>query len=279
MRVTRSVSGPDGFNLGINQGPVAGAGIAAHLHQHVVPRWSGDANFLPVIAQTKAAAPAARPDLGAAARRLVGRLMLERFRAGASRLIAPLALFLNRLGVSPDLVTAVGTLGVMLGALICYPLGFLWQGTVIVTFFVLADMLDGQMAKLSGTASTWGAFLDSSLDRLGDGAVFGGLLLYFAYQQQEPVWAGFTLAALVLGQLTSYVRARAESLGFEANGGIAARADRLLIILAGALLAGFGVPYVLEIAVVFLAVAGLITVGQRGRSVYRQAKAPGVEPA
>jgi ATP adenylyltransferase len=54
MRVTRSVSGPDGFNLGINQGPVAGAGIAAHLHQHVVPRWSGDANFLPVIAQTKA---------------------------------------------------------------------------------------------------------------------------------------------------------------------------------------------------------------------------------
>jgi len=54
MRVTRSVSGPDGFNLGLNQGPVAGAGIAAHLHQHVVPRWSGDANFLPVVAQTKA---------------------------------------------------------------------------------------------------------------------------------------------------------------------------------------------------------------------------------
>ena len=205
--------------------------------------------------------------------------MLERFRAGASRLIAPLALFLNRRGVSPDLVTAVGTLGVMLGALICYPLGWLWQGTLIVTFFVLADMLDGQMAKLSGTASKWGAFLDSSLDRLGDGAVFGGLLLYFAYQQQEPVWASFTLAALILGQLTSYVRARAESLGFEASGGIAARADRLLIILAGALLAGFGVPYVLELAVVFLAVAGLITVGQRGRSVYRQAKAPGVEPA
>jgi ATP adenylyltransferase len=54
MRVTRSVSGPDGFNLGINQGAVAGAGIAAHLHQHVVPRWRGDANFLPVVAQTKA---------------------------------------------------------------------------------------------------------------------------------------------------------------------------------------------------------------------------------
>ena len=54
MRVIRAVSGPHGFNLGMNQGPVAGAGIAAHLHQHVVPRWGGDANFLPVVAQTKA---------------------------------------------------------------------------------------------------------------------------------------------------------------------------------------------------------------------------------
>ena len=168
--------------------------------------------------------------------------MLERFRAGASRLIAPLAVFLNRLGISPDLVTAVGTLGVMLGALICYPLGWLWQGTLIVTFFVLADMLDGQMAKLSGTASKWGAFLDSSLDRLGDGAVFGGLLLYFAYQQQEPAWAGFTLAALILGQLTSYVRARAESLGFEVDGGIdATNAAHAVSAGATALVAGTAV--------------------------------------
>ena len=94
-------------------------------------------------------------------------------------------MFLNRLGISPDVVTVVGTLGVMLGALICFPQGWLWQGALVVTFFVLADMIDGQMAKMSGTASNWGAFLDSSLDRLGDGAVFGGLLLYFAYQQQE----------------------------------------------------------------------------------------------
>ena len=54
MRVLRAASAPHGFNLGINQGAVAGAGIAAHLHQHVVPRWSGDANFLPVVGQTKA---------------------------------------------------------------------------------------------------------------------------------------------------------------------------------------------------------------------------------
>lgn len=199
--------------------------------------------------------------------------MLERFRDGVSRLLTPLALFLNRRGVSPDLVTALGTLIVVVAALVCYPVGWLWQGTVVITAFVLADMLDGLMAKLSGTASRWGAFLDSSLDRLGDGAVFGGLLLYFAYDRQEPIWAGMSLAALVFGQLTSYVRARAESLGFEANGGLAARADRLLIVLAGALLAGFGVPYVLEAAMSFLALAGLITVVQRSRSVYLQAKA------
>ncbi|MFI6425886.1 HIT family protein [Promicromonospora sp. NPDC050880] len=53
MRVSRAVHAPAGFNLGINQGEVAGAGIAAHLHQHVVPRWLGDSNFLPVVAQTK----------------------------------------------------------------------------------------------------------------------------------------------------------------------------------------------------------------------------------
>lgn len=54
MRVLREVSGPAGFNLGMNQGEVAGAGIAAHLHQHVVPRWLGDMNFLPVVGRTKA---------------------------------------------------------------------------------------------------------------------------------------------------------------------------------------------------------------------------------
>ena len=199
--------------------------------------------------------------------------MLERFRAGASRLLTPIALFLNRHGVSPDLVTAVGTAVVMLAALICYPVGWLWQGSLVIAVFVLADMIDGLMAKLSGTASKWGAFLDSSLDRLGDGAIFGGLLLYFAYERDAPIWAGITLAALVMGQLTSYVRARAESLGFQASGGLAARADRILIVLAAAILHGLGVPWVLEAAMTFLAVAGIVTVVQRGRSVYRQAKA------
>jgi CDP-diacylglycerol---glycerol-3-phosphate 3-phosphatidyltransferase len=198
--------------------------------------------------------------------------MLERFRDAAARLISPLARLLNARGVSPDLVTALGTLGVLLSALICFPSGWLWQGALLVTFFCLADMLDGQMAKLKGAASTWGAFLDSTLDRLGDAAVFGGILLYFAAQRGEPLWAAVSLLALVFGQLTSYVRARAESLGYLADGGLAARADRLLVILVGAMLAGLGVPYVLELAMSFLAVAGVVTVAQRIAHVHRQAK-------
>jgi CDP-diacylglycerol--glycerol-3-phosphate 3-phosphatidyltransferase len=205
--------------------------------------------------------------------------MLERFRHRWSKVIAPIAVFLLKRGVSPDLVTILGTAGVVVGALLCFPRGWLWQGVVIVTVFVFSDMIDGQMAKMSGTPTPWGAFLDSSLDRFGDGAVFGGLLLWFAAAQDSVLWAGMTLAALVVGQLTSYVKARAESLGFTCHGGLAARADRLFLILLGALLAGLGVPYVLEAAVSVLAVAGVITVGQRIGQVYRQSKAGDVQPA
>ncbi len=208
--------------------------------------------------------------------------MLERFRGAAAAVIAPIARLFLRWGLSPDLITVLGTLGVVIGALLCFPMGWLWQGVVVVTFFVFSDMIDGQMAKMSGNPTRWGAFLDSSLDRLGDGAVFGGVVLYFAYRVDQPVWAGIALWALVFGQLTSYVRARAESLGFSASGGLAARADRLLIILAGLLLAGLGVPHVLELAVAFLAAASTVTVLQRFAKVKAQSLAeegPRLRPA
>ncbi len=199
--------------------------------------------------------------------------MLERFRGLSAAMLGPIARLLIRLGVSPDLVTIAGTAGVVLGALICFPQGWLWQGVGVVTVFVISDMIDGLMAKFTGTASNWGAFLDSTSDRLGDAAVFGGILLYFSYDQDSTVWAAIALAGLVFGQWTSYVKARAESLGFTCSGGLAARADRLVIVLAGALLAGLGVPYVLEAAVAALAVASMITVLQRIEQVRRQAKA------
>jgi CDP-diacylglycerol--glycerol-3-phosphate 3-phosphatidyltransferase len=205
--------------------------------------------------------------------------MLERFRGLSARLLAPLVAMLLRAGVSPDLVTVLGTAGVVLSALICFPQGWLWQGAVVVTVFVLSDMLDGQMAKVSGRTTNWGAFLDSTSDRLGDAAVFGGVLLYFTYQRDSTLWGAVALAGLVFGQWTSYVKARAESLGFSCSGGLAARADRLVIILLGTLLAGLGLPYVLEVAVAVLAVASMITVLQRIAQVRRQAEALDAEAA
>lgn len=198
--------------------------------------------------------------------------MLERFRGAWAAIMTPPARLLNRIGVSPDVVTIVGTLGVLIGALVCFPQGWLWQGTVVISLFVFADMLDGQMAKMSGKASNWGAFLDSSLDRLGDAAVFGGILLFFTGPADSVLWATFALAALALGQVTSYVKARAESLGFTCSGGLAARADRLVLILGGAFLAGLGVPYVLEGVLIVLSVFGAITVTQRVLQVRRQAR-------
>ena len=199
--------------------------------------------------------------------------MLERFRGISAAVLGPLVRLLLRLGVSPDVVTIAGTAGVVLAALVCFPQGWLWQGVLVVTIFVFSDMVDGQMAKVSGKATSWGAFLDSTSDRLGDAAVFGGILLYFTYQRDSTLWGAVALAGLVFGQWTSYVKARAESLGFTCSGGLAARADRLVIVLLGTLLAGLGVPYVLEIAVALLAVASMITVVQRILQVRRQAVA------
>ena len=117
--------------------------------------------------------------------------MLERFRGVWSAIVGPVAKALIRAGVSPDMVTLVGTLGVVAGALVCFPQGWLWQGVLVVTVFVVSDMIDGLMAKSTGTASAWGAFLDSSSDRLGDAAVFGGLLMYFAYHQGSTLATEF----------------------------------------------------------------------------------------
>lgn len=205
--------------------------------------------------------------------------MLERFRSLSGLVLGPVVRRLVRHGVSPDVVTVAGTIGVVLGALICFPQGWLWQGVLLTAFFVLFDMIDGLMAKSTGTATAWGAFLDSTSDRLGDAAVFGGILLYFAYREDSTLWVGIALAGLVFGQWTSYVKARAESLGFSCGGGLAARADRLVIILVGAFAGGLGVPYVLQGAVALLALTSMITVCQRIAQVRRQARATSDQPA
>jgi len=199
--------------------------------------------------------------------------MVERFRAAWSRILTPLASWLLARGVTPDAITWIGTAGVVISALVCFPQGWLWQGAVAVTVFAFSDMIDGRMARLSGHTTSWGAFLDSTLDRLGDGAIFGGIMLYFVGTVDgsgHMGWAAITLAALVLAQVTSYIKAKADSLGVVVPGGIAARADRVIIILIAAFLAGLGVRWVLELAVLVLAVLSGVTVAQRMYAVHRQ---------
>lgn len=199
--------------------------------------------------------------------------MLERFRRYWSMAMTPPAKLFIALRISPDAITWAGTVLTVAIALTCFSQGWLWQGALALGIFILSDGIDGEMARRLGRTSTWGAFLDSSLDRIGDGAVFGGILLYYAGPGDSRLWAGVALGALVMGQVTSYVKARGESLSFRVVGGLAARADRLLALLLGALLTGLGLPWALPVALVWLLVAGVITVGQRMAQVHRQAQA------
>jgi CDP-diacylglycerol--glycerol-3-phosphate 3-phosphatidyltransferase len=200
--------------------------------------------------------------------------MLNRFRAFWGNLFTPLARLLLRLGVSPDVVTLVGTLGVCAGALVFFPRGQLLIGVIVVTAFVFSDIVDGTMARLSGRTSKFGAFLDSTLDRLGDAAIFGGLVMYYDGPGQSRALAALALYCLVMGSVTSYARARAESLGMEAKGGIAERADRLVAILVMTGLSDiFDVPVLIPLTLAVLAVASTVTVVQRVLAVRGQAKA------
>jgi CDP-diacylglycerol--glycerol-3-phosphate 3-phosphatidyltransferase/CDP-diacylglycerol--inositol 3-phosphatidyltransferase len=198
--------------------------------------------------------------------------MISRFRQFWTKVISPIANLLLKLGVSADAVTLVGTIGVSAGALIFFPRGHIWLGAVVITCFVFSDLIDGYMARTSGTSSKWGAYLDSTLDRLGDGAIFGGLVLYYAGSTGDTPWmAGVTLWALVMGATTSYARAKAESLGLHASGGLAERSDRLVAVLVVGFFSDvLNLPILLKIVLCALAVASTITVVQRTLSVRKQ---------
>ncbi|MHA7304724.1 phosphatidylinositol phosphate synthase [Arthrobacter sp. TMN-49] len=201
--------------------------------------------------------------------------MLNKYaRALFAAIFTPVAALLVRLKVSPDAVTIIGTLGVAAGALIGYPLGELFWGTVVITVFVFSDIVDGLMARMLGRSGPWGAFLDSTLDRVGDGAVFAGIVIWFYTGGNNHFIAAMALTCLVLGSIVSYAKARAEGLGMTANVGIAERSDRLVVVLVATGLVGLGIPEaVLAVVLVLLAAASLVTVFQRVGTVRRQAQA------
>src|SRR5262245_64863650 len=145
--------------------------------------------------------------------------MLERFRQFWTWVLSPIAHGLLRLGVSPDAVTFVGTLGVSAGALIFFPQGKLFTGVLVITVFVFSDLIDGYMARELGKPTRWGAFWDSTLDRLGDAAIFGGLVFYYADNENDMLMAAVALYCLVLGSGAPCAGARAGTRRLTSQGG------------------------------------------------------------
>lgn len=190
-------------------------------------------------------------------------------RVHTDRLTVPLARWLVARGVTPDTVTVVGTLGSIAAALWFLPRGELFPGAAVITVFVLFDMLDGAMARVRGHGTPFGAVLDSTCDRAVDGALFACLAWWALGVGDQRLVGVAALVCLVVGQLVSYVKARAEGVGLSADVGLAERAERLIIALVGTGLEGLGVPYALAVGLWLLAAASVWTFGQRVVEVYR----------
>jgi CDP-diacylglycerol--glycerol-3-phosphate 3-phosphatidyltransferase len=198
----------------------------------------------------------------------------SQLRPVVGRVADPLVNALHRAGVTPDTVTAVGTVGVVAAALGFFPGGHFFVGTVVITLFVLTDTIDGALARKRGTPSRFGAWLDSTCDRVSDGAVFGAIALWYAGRGDDDVLLAVTLFVLVASFVVSYEKARAEGLGFTCEVGMADRTARLLILLVPTGLVGLGVPDVLlAVALWALAALAAATTVQRLREVRRQALA------
>ena len=187
------------------------------------------------------------------------------------KILNPLVGRLVRAGVTADAITIVGTVGAVAGAVLLFGSGHLFWGTVAVTFFVLLDLLDGALARARGAGSVFGAVLDSVGDRAADAAIFGALIWWYSGAGDNRLLVLLALLCLVLGVLTSYIKARAEGVGIACNVGIVERLERLLLVLFGTGLTGIGVPYALHVGLWVLLAGSAVTVVQRIVAVRRGA--------
>jgi CDP-diacylglycerol--glycerol-3-phosphate 3-phosphatidyltransferase len=182
----------------------------------------------------------------------------------ARRLLDPAVALLARLGVSPALISLLGLVlsavsGVLVGR------GGLRAGAGCLILAALCDVLDGQLARRTGQASRFGAFLDSCLDRLGEGAVFLGLVLYLG--PRGPGWVAVAVLALLFSTMVSYARARAEGLGLSGKAGFLERPERLVVLILALLIGGRGLEFLLLGLTVLAAWTFLARVRYVGRQV------------
>lgn len=184
-------------------------------------------------------------------------------RASVSRVTDPIGAALVRVGLTPNGMTLVGTVGAVGFALWLFPTGHLLAGTFCVWGFVMLDLLDGAMARAQGGGTKFGGVLDSTCDRIADGTLMASISWYAFEVADRPSLGAAALICLVLGQVISYIKARAEAAGLTANVGLVERAERLIIALVGTGLQGLGVPYAVDVALWLLVVGSVITVAQR----------------
>ncbi len=203
--------------------------------------------------------------------------MLNFLRPFFARLFGPIVQGLARTPVTPNMITVAGTVGVAAATLSMFPNGWLFPGAATATFFIFTDMLDGQLARIKGSSGKYGAFLDSTMDRFGDAAIFGGITIWF--MRTDHLLAVVSLFCLAGGMSVSYVKARAEGLGLNADVGLIERPERVLIGLTSIGLSGLGIPYVLAIGMWALAAGTAITLCQRMRAVNASARAKAAEAA
>ena len=208
--------------------------------------------------------------------------MFEKLRGPWRKIISPIARALVKLCFTANMVTIAGAVGTAFFAVLRGFTGWLLPGAAMITVMVIFDSLDGTVAAQSGGGTAFGAFLDSTVDRIADWAVLLGVAIYlirlkdfWTLWPQIGFWAA--LVSMMTAFVTSYIRARAQSIGLDAKNGIATRSDRLVIILVGMGLTGMGLPVaVLSCFMVLLAVLGAVTVGQRLYTVYSSAKEKGL---
>ena len=199
-------------------------------------------------------------------------IMLQRsLRDPVAKIIAPLVKTLIKMRVSANQISAIGGLGSVVSALYFFSNGRFFIGVIWVSVFVAFDLFDGAVARASNKGiSKWGALLDSTLDRLSDGAIFIGALIYFI-DQNDPL-VPVLLVATFASFMVSYIKARAESLLIKCEGGLAERGERVIIILTAYGLHGLGVNYSMAVGIWLLALISVFTMIQRMMIVYKAVK-------
>jgi CDP-diacylglycerol--glycerol-3-phosphate 3-phosphatidyltransferase len=198
----------------------------------------------------------------------------EDARGVVAPVIEPVARALLRVGLTADMVTVIGAAITVASALILIPQGRLLPALLIVGFFIAMDVIDGTMARLSGSQGPYGAWLDATLDRVADVAVFGSLVMWAAWHS-DTLTTYLAWACLAGAVAISYAKARAEAVGATANGGIAERAERLIVVGVGVILYSFGLDWAMTLALGVLAMLVVITVIQRALDVRSQLKPAG----